>query len=120
MSANTFIEWVEIENKECLRFCFHGHLHTSEARRAIAEWKRMYASRTDQQVILVWDCIDMVDYDSEARKLWTKALKELKHQTKEIWVISDSSLIKMGAGVMAMTTHIRTKVVDSEEQIFKL
>ena len=119
MSIKTTIEWVKIQNRVCLRFRFVDHLYASEAHRAIEEWKRMYARKPDQQIVLVWDCLDMTNYDSEARKLWAKALQEMKHQTSEIWVISNSSLVKMGAGIMAMTSQIKTKVVNSEELLFK-
>lgn len=120
MSSRTIIEWVSIQDKECLRFRFNGHLNVSEACRAVAEWKKMMSSRPDARVVLIWDCINMLGYDSDARKLWTKALKEVKHQTKEIWVITNSSIIRMGAGIIAMTSHIKTKVIDSEDQIFSV
>jgi hypothetical protein len=60
----------------------------------------------------------MKGYDSEARKSWTRALKEMKAQIQEIRVISDSSLIKMGAGIMAMITQIKMRVFSSESQVF--
>lgn len=44
-------------------------------------------------------------------------MKELKDQIDQVWVISESKLIRGGAAIMGMLTSLSIKAVNSEEQI---
>jgi phosphopantetheine adenylyltransferase len=59
----------------------------------------------------------MGGYDTEARLQWQKTLKELENQIDTVWLITQSSLIKMGASVMSLFTKLKIQVVRSESEI---
>ena len=59
----------------------------------------------------------MKGYDSDARVKWQSALKEMNTQIDSIWLISDSSIIKMGATMMGLFSSLNVKVIKSESEI---
>ncbi len=59
----------------------------------------------------------MKGYDSAARVQWTEALKEMKPQIDTIWLITNSTIIRMGAYVMGMVSSLDIKVVGAETEI---
>ncbi|MBN2143366.1 MAG: hypothetical protein JW774_01960 [Candidatus Aureabacteria bacterium] len=61
--------------------------------------------------------MNMKGYDNESRVKWQKALGEMKNQIDCVWIISTSSLFKIGPSVMTLLTNIKLKVISSETQI---
>lgn len=116
-SENPRIDWAAVSARQCLRFTFGERLTTREAELAIAEWREAFLSKKDEAIILIWDCRKMKGYDSAARSIWTDALKEMKPQIDTIWLITDSTVVRMGAYVMGMLTSLNIKVVASETEI---
>ncbi len=116
-SENPRIEWSQRSGKQCLRFTFGERLTENEAEVAIREWRAAFQSKVDQSIILIWDCRKMKGYDSGARSKWTEALKEMKSQIGTIWLITDSTVIKMGASVMGMISSLNIKAVRAESEI---
>jgi hypothetical protein len=114
---NPRIEWSEKSGKRCLRFTFGESLTEREAEFAIMEWKRAFQSTEDESIVLIWDCTEMKEYDKEARVKWTGALDEMKSQIDTIWLISSSSIIRMGATIMSMFSSLKLKAVSSESKI---
>ena len=117
MNKNPRIEWSEKSGRQCLKFTFEGRLTSKDAEVAIAEWKKMFQSKAEESIILIWDCKKMKDYDTEARLIWSNALKEMKSQIDKIWLISDSSLIRMGASVIGLLTSLNIKAISSESEL---
>jgi hypothetical protein len=116
-SENPRIEWVNKSGRRCLKFIFDKTLTADHAEVAITEWKEIFQSSEDESIILIWDCIKMQGYDSAARIRWTDALKDMKPRIDTIWLISESSLIRMGASVIALLSSLKIKTVDSENKI---
>lgn len=116
-SENPRIVWSEKSGKQCLRFTFKRRLTAKEADVAIAEWREMFQSKAEQSIILIWDCKKMKGYDSAARVKWTEALEEMRSQIDTIWLITSSTVIRMGASVMGMFISLNIKAVRSESEI---
>ena len=106
-------------NRPCLRFTFKGYLDAQSALHAVENWRRQFRRIPGERIVLIWDCLQMEGYEQKARTVWTKALTEMKKQIASIWVITDSSLIKMGASVMALFSAIDIHIVRSEDALFK-
>ena len=68
-------------------------------------------------IVLVWDCLRMKGYEKGARQLWTAALKKVKPRIESIWLVTNSTLIGMGAAVMSMMSGLSIKTVKSVEEI---
>lgn len=116
-SEKVKIEWVQKLSKTCLKFVFGERLTSKEAERAIIKWRTEFQSKPDKSINIIWDCRRMKGYDSEAREKWTYALKEMKSQIDTIWLITESSIIKMGASLMSLFSTLDIKVVSSENKI---
>lgn len=111
------IEWVKKAGKQCLKFTFGDNLTEADAEYGIKKWRDCFNSKSGESVTLIWDCKVMTGYNSAARNQWTDALKEMKPQIDTIWLITESSIIKMGASVMGMLSSFDIKVVKSESEI---
>ena len=116
MSGNPFIERKQIGNSNYLYFTFKGTFRRKEAEVAIEQWKEIFEKETGNPA-LVWNCLEMKDYEPMARIAWQKAIKELKSQIDVIWLITNSPLIKSGAKLMSMFTSYNMRVAKSEEDI---
>lgn len=114
---NPTIEWIKKSGKDCLKFTFKGKFSDQDAVAATEKWRQIFANKKQQKVILIWDCLDMHDYDQQARTLWQVACKEMKDQIEIIWVLTNSILIRMGASVISVFTSLKIKVVSSEKDL---
>lgn len=114
---NPIIEWVQKSGKNCLRFTFQESFKEQDAKTAIQKWCEALATRPEERIVHIWDCLSMKDYDQPARTMWSEACKDLKNQIDVIWVITNSLLIKMGATVISVFTSLNIKVVSSEADI---
>jgi hypothetical protein len=103
--------------KTMLAVSFGERLKEKDAEAAIVDWRESFQSREDTKIALIWDCRRMKGYETGARLKRTNALKRMKSQIDTIWLISDSSLIRMGASVMAMVTSLKIKPISSESEI---
>ncbi len=114
---NLKIEWVRKNQKKYLKFTFNEKLTVEDASIAIEKWQSFFNESPNEKIILIWDCLKMTGYDSAARMKWQTALKEMKKQIDSIWLISSSSLIKMGASFMSVFSSYPINVVSSENEI---
>jgi hypothetical protein len=116
-NTNPLIEWQQIKNKSCLKFTFIGDLNEKRALNAISIWKKEFAAKSGENIILIWNCKEMTGYEPKARIHWQAALKELKSRIESIWLVTDSKIIKFGATIMSVFTPYEIKVVSSESEI---
>lgn len=114
---NPTIEWVKKSGKDCLKFTFSGKFQEQDAIASTEKWRQLFATKKQQKIILIWDCLDMHDYDQQARTLWQNACKDMKDQIEIIWVMTNSILIRMGASVISVFTSLKIKVVGAEKDI---
>ena len=115
--SNPKIEWAQKSGKNCLKFTFQESFGEQDAESAIREWRETLATKPQERIVHIWDCLAMKDYDQQARAMWSETCKELKDQIDTIWVITNSLLIKMGATVISVFTSLNIRVVSSEDDI---
>ena len=116
-SENPSVEWYQKSGKQFLKFIFGEKLTEKEAEVAVVEWNEAFQSKKDQKIVLIWDCRKMKGYETGARLKWTNALKDMKSQIAKIWLISDSTFIKVGASVMATFSSLNINAISSESEI---
>ena len=114
---NPKMEWVVKSGKECLKSTFTGNFTEQNARTAADKLREAFNSRPTGRIILIWDCLEMNDYDHEARTIWQNLCKEYKDRIETIWVMTNSILIRMGASVISVFTSLKIKVVANENEI---
>ncbi|MBN1783106.1 hypothetical protein JW948_18365 [bacterium] len=117
LHENPTIEWIEHAGRDCLKFTFHGALKSQNARGAIEKWKTAFQEKNGEKIPLIWDCHHMTGYDTDSRVEWQNTIKDLKKQIDSIWLITDSKLIRVGAQIMTVFTHMDIRVVQDESQI---
>lgn len=114
---NPAIEWIKKSGKDCLKFTFNGKFSEKDAVASTEKWRQIFSTKKQEKIILIWDCLNMNDYDQQARTLWQVACKDMKDQIQIIWVLTNSILIRMGASVISVFTSLKIKVVSSEKDI---
>ncbi len=114
---NPKMEWVRKEGRDCLKFTFQESFREQDAQAAIDKWRAELATKPQERVVHIWDCLRMKDYEQQARSMWSEACKDLKGQIDVIWVVTNSLLIKMGATVISVFTSLNIRVVSSETDI---
>lgn len=114
---NPTIEWVHKSGELCLKFTFKGFFSGHEATNATSQWGEALSSKPRERIIHIWDCLEMDDYDQEAKKIWIENCKKFRVQIDSIWLISNSLLINMGARIISLVTYLDIKTVKSEEDI---
>lgn len=117
MSNRPRVEWLQQGATPVLRFTFGEHLSEVDAAAAIEDWRACFAEHPDAKVPIVWDAVKMRGYDSGARRMWTETLKELKPRIGPIWLVSESSVIRMGASVMSMLSGLDIHPVRSMDAV---
>ena len=114
---NPQIEWITRAGRNCLKFTFRGKFTEQNARLSLEKWKQAFAGHAREKTPIIWNCLEMEDYDHEARTIWQTACKEMKDEIEIIWVVTNSLLIRMGASVISVFTSLKIKVVSSESDI---
>ena len=114
---NPKIEWIQKSGKNCLKFTFQESFGEQDAKTAIEKWREALATKPQERIVHIWDCLAMKDYEQQARAMWSDTCKDLKDQIDVIWVITNSLLIKMGATVISVFTSLNIKVVSSEADV---
>jgi hypothetical protein len=92
-------------------------LTTVDAYETIKRWREHFAAQPGQPICMIWDASEMAGYQSDARKLWQSAMKEMKGQIGTIWLITQSPIIRMGARMMSTFSSLDIMVVRSENEI---
>jgi len=111
------LEWTEIKGVSHLKFVFSQHLNADDCRTVIAEWRQAFDERPGREIPLIWEASSMKGYDSEARKMWQEAMSDMKDRIEVVWLVTDSSIVRMGASVMSMFSSTSINVVKSEDEI---
>ncbi len=111
---------VFIQQKEFIKFTFNGILTHKAAKEAALVWREMFKQMGGQKANLVFDCLQMSNYEPMARSQWQALIVEHKSQINEIWVLTDSKLIKAGAAIMGVFTSFPIKTASSEGMLLAL
>lgn len=113
------IEFSEKFGKNYLKFTFYSKLKKYEAAEAIKIWDEYFWKNSDQKIIIIWQCLKITGYEKGAREIWQKALKKMSDRIEEIWVITNSSVIRMGASLISLFVEYPIKIVSTENEIYE-
>lgn len=114
---DTKIEWIQIDGVECIKFTFKDVFTHKEAVIASEEWKKSFSEKANQKVPVIFDAIEMKDYEALSRSVWQKTMTELKNQIDGIWLVTDSKIIAAGAKIMGVFTSFTIKTVSTADKI---
>jgi len=118
-TATVSITLVPLNNKNYLQFDFTGHLTEAAAIRAIEHWKMELEklNSKDTKIDLIYNCVTMTGFDTNARRAWQDAMHALQSRTNEIWIISDNIFILGAAKTMGLLTRFTIKAAKSIKDI---
>lgn len=114
---NPTIEWIHKSGEHCLKFTFKGFFNGHEATNATPQWREALSSKNHERIVHIWDCLEMNDYDQEAKKIWIENCQKFRGQIDTIWLINNSLLISMGAKIISLVSYLEIKTVKSEADI---
>lgn len=106
---------VERQGTMFLQFDFTGHLDVKSAQAAIAAWKGKLQS--GKKADLIYNCLEMTGFETEARRHWQNAMSDLKSSTGNIWIISTNPFILAAAKTMGVLTRFEIKVATSLDRV---
>lgn len=112
------VSQIKINNQLYLKFDFPDYLDANIAETGISNWKNELSQITTQdKTDLIFNCMKMSGFDTEARKMWQNTLKELKPKTGEIWVVCENLFILGAAKTMGILSGYQIKVTRSIEKV---
>jgi hypothetical protein len=111
------VERLFIQEQKFIKFTFKGLLTHTAAKSADGLWRENVSPNQNNRVNLIFDCHNMHDYEPLARTHWQKLLQQHRNQIDQIWVLSDSKLIKAGAAIMGVFTSFNIKTASTVEQV---
>ncbi|MFA9389180.1 MAG: hypothetical protein ACERKD_05210 [Prolixibacteraceae bacterium] len=114
---NPIIEWRKMEQKKVLVLTFGETFSTSDCEQAVVTCENLFQNAGNEKITMIWECLKMQRYDSPARSLWQRMLKNNKDRIGTIWLIADSLVIKAGARVISNITSYDIKNVSSFDEI---
>lgn len=102
-----------IENvKNTLKFHFDGILSSDKIMDSIHEFKTKLAENPNQKFNVIWDCMEVEDYEISIREPWQIAIKNAENQLNQLIIITDSPLLENYAALMSMVTNINIQVIN--------
>ncbi len=117
--SNIITIWEERNDKPFIKFAFLGHLNEQLSAEAISKMGRLLAisEKNGEKVSIIWNCEKMTGYESKARLLWQKALKDHIESIDEVWIVTTNPMFKLAAKTMTLLTKYNLKVATTESQI---
>jgi methionine salvage enolase-phosphatase E1 len=114
-------QWTTLADKRYLKFSFESHFSTEDAKKAAEYWLEEFNKlNLEEKNDIIFDCVGMKNYDTDARKIWQDTMLKLKPQIGNIFIISDNILILGAAKTMGLITGFKIKPAKSEEIIIAL
>ncbi|HUX53119.1 MAG TPA: hypothetical protein VMV56_01760 [Williamwhitmania sp.] len=113
------IAWGEKKGHKCLIFSFDGFFTEEQAAKAKKQWVEEFATKLqpNEKVAIIFSCLKMTGYDTNARLIWQNSIGELKAQISTIWVVSNNSLFTIAAKTMGFISKFTIKTAKSEDEI---
>lgn len=95
-----------------LKYHFDGILSSDKIMDNIHEMKAALSQNKAQKFNVIWDCMDVDDYEISIREPWQRALKISEDQLEQLIIITDSPLLENYAALMSMVTNLNIEVVN--------
>ena len=71
---------------------------------------------SSSNLLMVWECTLMANYDSVAREARQKFIKDIKPKLEAIHLISNNLLIRVGASTIGMIASVKIHTWEDMEQ----
>lgn len=100
------------ELNNTLKYHFDGILSSEKIMNNIHEMKTTLAQNNTQKFNIIWDFMEVVDYEISIREPWQTALKTAENQLEKLIIITDSPLLENYADLISMVTNLHIEVVN--------
>lgn len=119
---NPYVNWKIINNEKYLYFKFEGVLRLDGAKKAIKRWNTLIEreelkGESVDDMLIVWDCSEMKNYETNARIAWQQNLKEQGKKIGIIWLITKSPIIQAGAEMISFFTSYTIRTIKTIEEL---
>ncbi len=104
-------------SSQFIYFTFKGNFNREASRVAIEAWVKEFETNQRGTYQMVWDCMEMKDFDIRAKNDWMEALAANSIRVDTIFIVSDSILIRGAARLMAKFSKLNIQVCKSYEEL---
>lgn len=114
---NTKLEWYKLKGKIFLRITIKDNFDEKTAIEVSENFRKELKSVSEGKVSIIWNCVDMTNYEPKARHIIQNIIKELKDKVKNNYIVTTNKLIGSGAKILSIFTAFDMKVINSESEI---
>lgn len=102
----------------CLHFKFKGKFTKDASIAACHAWGCEFDKmETSEKFVLLWDCLDMNDFEIAAKNQWQEHMKSYHDRIELVIVVSDNILIRGAARLILKKFGLNANVVRSFEAL---
>lgn len=114
------MEWFEEQQVRYGKFTFTNESTDQSNENVILDWKQKFAKQPKEKFILVWDCIELDDYESTCRMLLQETVQQTIHQIDRMWIISNPEITKAVPYLINFFEGINFKMIGLGNNIYKI
>lgn len=116
-SFNPDVRIIDIFGKDCIYFQYKGIFRLKDAEVALNRTVNYLKQNKDRKNLVVWNCLEIEDYETAARTMCQDAIKEYQNTIDEVYVIAKSPIIFAAVEIISFFTSIKIKIVSSFEKL---
>ena len=115
-SKNLVIEEKKLDEVNYLYFNFKGKFTEEVSVNSCKKWSKKL-NLSLEKYVQVWNCLEMDDFEFNAKNEWLNTLKLTKGKISKIIVISDKIMIRGAARLMLKLMSFESEIVRSENSL---
>lgn len=107
----------DLYGRRCIYVHFKGYLTVEIAEEIVSESVRLAKEDSDEKITVVWNCLEMENYEAKAREVCEKGITENAHLMDRIYVLTTSIVIQAAAEIIKFFTPLPFKALSSFERL---
>lgn len=106
-----------INNKKCIIVTYEGCLNVEDAEKAVGRTIKLLDENAGEKLVLVWNCLEITDYEPNCRKILQKAATDYKDSLEVVYTIVTSPLIIAATEIISFFSPVKIKTVNSYNKL---
>lgn len=119
-SSNGFnpdVSFKIINNKKCIIVKYKGYLKAEDTERAVERTIKFLNENPNEKIVLVWNCLDISDYEATSRKILQKAAADYIDSLAIVYAIVTSPIVIAATEIISFFSPTKIKTVSSYEEL---
>lgn len=107
----------DLYGRRCIYVEFEGHVTEEIINNVVEHSVKLAKEDSDEKITVVWNCIDLKSYDTEAREACERGITNNSHLMDRIYVVSTSLTVLAAAEIIKYFTPLPLTAVSSFEKL---